>query len=130
MAQAGRVRIIVTDTTGAVIPTAQASLLGPENRPMRTEQANERGEILFGDLPLGNCRFAVFTRGSLATQQLTTIIRNADEVRLETALQLGIMGEVVTVTVEQMPLPSKLGSTLPPPSPTSKPKRWWWQIFH
>jgi len=72
MAQSGRVRIIVTDTTGAVIPTAEASLLGSENTRLRTEHANERGEIVFGDLPLGNCRFTVFTRGSFATQQLAT----------------------------------------------------------
>jgi hypothetical protein len=122
MAQSGRVRIMVTDPTGTVIPTAQASLLGSDNKPTRTEHANERGEIVFADLPLGDCRFAVTTIG-FATSQVVVTLRNGDEVKIETSLQVGLVGEFVTVQKNT----SKPNKTPTMASPTSKRK--WWQIF-
>lgn len=53
MAQTGRVRIRVTDATGASIPGAVASLLGPDNKPMRTARADAMGQIVLTDLPFG-----------------------------------------------------------------------------
>jgi hypothetical protein len=129
MAQAGRVRIRVTDPTGAVIPTAQASLLGPDDKPTRTEQANESGEIVFADLPVGDCRFAVVSIG-FATQRLTATLRNGDEVELETALQVGTVGEFVTVQkTSPQPIANGVPAPSTPPEPKS-PKRRWWKIFH
>jgi uncharacterized surface anchored protein len=96
MAQSGRVRIRVTDATGAVIPVAQASLLGRDDKPIRTAHANEVGEILFADLPLGDCRFTVNAQG-FQTQRSTTTLRNGDEVKIEVVLMIVVMGEVVPV---------------------------------
>jgi len=58
MAQSGSVRICVIDLTGAVIPSAEASLLGGDGKPIRTAYANEAGEIEFADLPMGDSRLA------------------------------------------------------------------------
>ena len=54
MAQAGRVRIRVTDASGAVITKAWASLLGADGKPIREAHANEAGEIILTDLPLAD----------------------------------------------------------------------------
>jgi len=105
MAQAGRVRIRVTDPTGAVVPTARASLLGSDDKPVRTEQVNESGEIIFTDLPLGDSRIAVVSPG-FPTRRLTVTLRNGDEVRVETSLGVGFVGEIVPIR-----------------------KRRWWQVF-
>lgn len=58
-AQAGAVVIRVTDPTGSVVPTAAASLLGANDRPVRTLTANGAGEILWNYLPLGERHFWV-----------------------------------------------------------------------
>lgn len=107
MAQAGRVRIRVTDPTGAVIPTARASLLGPNDKPIRTAGANEVGEIVFTDLPLGDARFAVVEQG-FPTRRLTALIQNGEEVKMEAALDGALVGEIV---------------------PVKKRSRWRWLIF-
>jgi hypothetical protein len=97
MAQTGRARIRVTDATGAVVPGAVASLLGPDDKPIRTARADAIGEIVFGDLPFGDCGFTVATP-VFQTQRLTATIRNGDEVKIEAVLEIGtLMGQVVMV---------------------------------
>ena len=101
MAQAGRVRIRVTDPTGAVIPDARVSLLGRDDMPARTEQTDELGEIVFADLPLGDLRIEVVKLG-FATRRLTVTLRNGEELNVDAALKVGLVGGFVTVT---MPVP-------------------------
>jgi hypothetical protein len=96
MAQTGRVRIRVTDAAGAVVPAAVASLLGTDDKPTRTAQANGVGEIVFTDLPFGDCRFAVVASG-FRKRPLTVMLRNGDEVRIEAVLEIANLGEVVMV---------------------------------
>ena len=106
MAQSGRVRIRVTDLTGAVIPDAAAALLGEGDKPVRTAYANEAGEIEFADLAMGNSRFIVQRRG-FKNLPLTVTVRNGDEMKVEAQLEVASQGVVVPV----------------------RPKRHWWQIF-
>jgi hypothetical protein len=106
MAQSGRVRIRVIDQTGAGLPTAEGSLLGPDSKPVRTVQANEKGEIVFMDLPTGDNRFAVYAMG-FRTRHLTVTIQNDHEALIGTTLEVGSVGEFVTV----------------------KRRPWWWLIF-
>jgi len=96
MAQAGRVRIRVLDSTGAVIPTAEASVLAPDNRPLRTVKADESGEVLLRDLPVGNCRFRVSAPG-FASKTLTIAVSEIEEVQVDTKLDVGLMGDVVII---------------------------------
>jgi hypothetical protein len=96
MAQSGRVRIRVTDGAGAVVPGAEVSLLGPDNQPTRTEKTNGAGEIVFQDLPVGDARFTIVEQG-FQIRRLTVTIRNGDEVKIETTLDVGLVGEFVTV---------------------------------
>jgi len=88
------------------MPTAQALLLGADDKPVRTAQANERGEIAFTDLPLGDCRFAVVALG-FQKRLLTVTLRNGEEVRVDTRLfNVGFVGTVTIVG--------------------GRRRRWWW----
>jgi hypothetical protein len=102
MAQTGRVLIRVTDASGAVIPGAVASLLGADDKVIRTARSDGLGEIVLTDLPFGDSRFTIATPG-FQTRRLTVTIRNGDEVKIETTLEIGLMGEIVTVG----PVPAK-----------------------
>lgn len=96
MAQTGRVRIRMTAPNGAVIPGAEASLLGADDKSTRTAQTDEAGEIVFADLPIGNCRLMVWAPG-FQKRLFTATIGTRDEVKIEAALEIGFVGEVVMV---------------------------------
>ncbi len=123
MAQNGRVLIRVLDVTGAPITTAEGSLLGEDAKPTRTVHANETGEIAFTDLPLGDCRFAVAAPG-FATKPLTVTIKNSDEVKVDTALALGFIGQTILVDTLVETQGEKMSATLPPPPKPAKRRRW------
>lgn len=93
MAQSGRVRIRVIDATGAVIPGAEASRLGSDEKPILSGRANEYGEIMLSDLPIGDLRFIVASPG-FKNLPLVISIRNAEEVNLDARLEVGavVMG--------------------------------------
>lgn len=86
-AQTGGLRIRVTDPTGAVVPTAAVSLLGPDDHPIRTMEATETGEIVFTDLPLGASRFSVHSPGFRICRVGATI-RDTDEQKVEARLEV------------------------------------------
>jgi hypothetical protein len=87
MAQTGRVRIRVLDPTGAVVITARASLIGADGKAVRTVQVNKVGELVLTDLPSGDSQFLVSAIG-FKDRRLTISVRNGDEVKLDTALEL------------------------------------------
>jgi len=76
LAQSGRVRIHVTDVTGAAVPQAEATLLGADGEPPRTVKANEVGEIVLTDLPIGGSRLRVQCTG-FNYLPLTVTVRNS-----------------------------------------------------
>jgi hypothetical protein len=121
MAQTGRVRIRVTDATGAVVPNAEVSLLGADEKATRTARTDAVGEAGLMDLPFGDCRFTVAASG-FQTRRLTATIRNGDEVQLGARLELGSIGEVVVVEAASVPIKG-----LPAPTevsaPSSEPNR-------
>ncbi len=111
---------------------------------MRTEAADERGEVVWMDLPLGDSHFLVNVPG-FRSRRLTVTVRDADEKQVEAVLDIGTMGTVVVIDPNQIvvhggvllePGQMPYAQTLdlhPEPAPTwpaPKPaKRRWWQIF-
>jgi len=91
MAQAGRVRIHVTDASGAVVPEAQVSLLGKDRKPQRSLKTNENGETIFTDLPKGNSQFVV-SRPGFDSLPLTVTVRTPDEISVDAKLGVSIIG--------------------------------------
>jgi len=145
MAQSGRVRVRVTDSTGAGLFGAEVSLLGPDGKPQRTETADANGDVVLTDLPIGDLELSITCRG-FNLRRLTVIVRSSDEVRVDAKLEVGFVGEIVEVYPKSvnnsgspgmMPLPSELD---PPPETvhvfhdrfntgSPRPKRRWWHIF-
>jgi hypothetical protein len=111
MAQSGRVRIRVTDPAGAVLPGAEVSLLGSNDKSTRTQRSNEEGEVIFTDLPIGDSRLLVNRQG-FRNLPLTVTVLNGEEVSVDAKLEdliwgVDIMGEVAPVVPQ-------------------RPKRHWW----
>jgi hypothetical protein len=134
-AQTGTVRIRVTDAADSVIPSANSSLLAPNEQPVRTVTANEAGEIVWTNLPLGDSHFEVTSPG-FKPRRLNVMVRNSDEQTVVAWLEVAGDGgglhivdseEEVTIKTVQAPYPQTLG--LPPASPPKPAKRRWWQIF-
>jgi len=133
MAQSGRVRIRLTDMRGELILGAEASLLGADGKPQRTEVANEAGEIILIDLPWGDSKVTVSARG-FSGRPLTVTVRNGDELKVDTQLEVGAVGGATVV--ELVPIESRPDehTTLIRGNPESatapRPKGRWWRIFH
>ena len=105
MAQPGRVRIRVTDTTGAVIiPNAEASLLRQGEQPILIGRANEDGEILLADIPFGDAQIRVTYPGFKPLILTGIRIVNTNELKLDAKLEVGFS---------------------PNTSPIKRHKRWW-----
>jgi uncharacterized surface anchored protein len=97
MAQSGRVRIRVTDVTGAVISGAQVSQVGSDRMPIQTATSDSSGEAVFANLPMGDCRFVAASPG-FVQRNLTVFISDTDEMKVETTLEISVMvGEVVMI---------------------------------
>jgi len=143
MAQSGRVRIRVTDSSGTLmIPEAEASLMGKDDKPILTAHANEAGEIVLSGLPIGDSRINVSCRG-FNNLPLIVTIRNAEELKIDAMLQLGSVGTIVNVEPvapqppheDEAPLPPSRTIAVPAPPPADTPspvspnkktrKRWW-----
>jgi len=125
MAQTGRVRIRVTDRTGSVITTAEASLLGSDGKPVRTVNANNAGEIAFMALPLGDSRLAVIAPG-FSMRPVTVTVRNGDELKIEAMLEVGTVGGAVTIepVSAELDAPAPALSTPVPAAKRAKRRRW------
>jgi len=119
MAQNGRLRIRVNDPAGGVVPGAEVSLLDAHNKPTRTMLANEFGEIAWTDLPFGESRFEVSSSG-FRMQRLTVTLRNDDEVKINTTLELGSVGGPVFVELE----PARTRPTAASEPKPAKRRRW------
>jgi hypothetical protein len=122
MAQSGRVRIRVTDATGAEVPNADVSLPGPDAHPQRKGYTNDMGEILLTDLPMGDLRVTVSKPGFQSLPLIVTV-RNADEQKVEARLQVGTVGGPAFVE----PVRQDALRDLPPGviQPKRARKRWW-----
>jgi hypothetical protein len=130
-AQTSTVRLRVTDPLGTVVPSASASLLDANGRPVNTLTANDAGEIIWTGLPLGDSHFRVSASG-FSLFPLNVTIRSALEQRIEVALEVGCIECPPADVTTYMPYSNTLDPA-PEPSPSSqepKPaKRHWWRIF-
>src|ERR1019366_4435665 len=130
MAQSGRVRIRATDASGVVRPEAKASILGQDGKPGLTTHANEQGEIVFGDLPIGNSKITVASQG-FSRRDIVVTIRNAEDVRFDvelTAAPIEILPVGPAPDLRAEPRDKDLTFPADPPaaSPSKKKRRHWW----
>ncbi len=120
-AQSNRLRIRVTDITGAAVPNAAVTIEKTEIKAT----TDGSGEAILNGLPLGDSQVSIAVPGFMTFRQTITV-RSSEEQKLEATLQVGgMMGEVVTVvkgegpeyTAGYMASPKELDL----PSPSTKP---------
>ena len=96
MAQSGRLRIRVMDERGGLIPNAEVSLLGKDQMPVLTKRANDGGEVVFTELPIGDSRVSVNVSG-FNTLLLTVTVRGVEQATVDARLRVGTTGSVQVV---------------------------------
>ena len=130
MAQTGRLRIRVTDATGAALAgMAEVSLLSNDGTATSRARTNEIGEVRFEDLPIGDIRILVTCEGFISLS-LTRTLLNTDESTLVVPLKVGaaIMGGAVSADAPFAAILSRpREETIHPPTstPPKKRRRWW-----
>src|ERR1700684_2502553 len=85
-AQTGRVRIRVIDPRGLVVPAATVSLVGVDDQPIRTMVANDTGESVWTDLPLGFSRLRV-AAPVFSPRLLTVTVTKGEDQKLDARLE-------------------------------------------
>jgi hypothetical protein len=124
-------RIRVTDLAGSVIAAAEVSLLRANDQPIRTLSADNVGEILWTDSPVGFSRFLI-SAPCFMPRQLPITLANGEERSVEVRLDIAPIEDTPAVEGSHMACSDSLDLT-PQPSPASPqpkhPKRKRWLIF-
>jgi hypothetical protein len=123
LAQNGRVRMVVTDPSGAVVANATTALLDKDDQPVRTIKTNDIGEAVWTDLPMGTLPFAVSQSG-FKTRPLTVTVQGSAELRIVVVLDVGIAVDGGMIIAEEAVTVSRGGVVVP-----VRRKRKWWRIF-
>ena len=87
----------VTDPTGAVVQDARITLTNEANGFLRTTTSNSSGFYSAPDLEVGIYRIEVQATGFKTYQQNNITLNVASVVRIDTNLQVGAVGQSVTV---------------------------------
>src|SRR5215207_477044 len=100
----GGVSGTVRDPNGAVLPGVQVTIQNAAINVSRTTTTNDEGRFAFPVLPPGTYKI-IFTQAGFATTELDNVIVEAAVPRtVEQILQLGQVGETVTVTSDAVKL--------------------------
>ena len=97
----GTIRGTVTDSSGAVVPSASVTILDTHTGTTRQTQTNSQGDYQLFGLPSGNYKVTIASRG-MATQEITGIVVNGSDVITANAiLRVSSTSENVVVTAEE-----------------------------
>ena len=102
VAASGRVRLRVTDQSGAAVTNAEVSLFGSDGKPTMTMPVDAKGEVRFTNLPLGVNRFWLTAPGFPGAVSFVCIGR-VREVRQDATLKLGNLGETIEIVPKCKP---------------------------
>ena len=105
----GRVRGIVSDTTGAVIPAANVTLRNVNTTVETVRQTNETGQYIFDFVLPGTYELKVEVEGFRTFVQQNILVQTRADITVNAAMELGAIAEVVTV--EEAPVAVSFNST-------------------
>ncbi len=102
LAQVGnsRIRGVVTDPQGGVIPHAQVVLTNEETGVKSTTLSDGQGEYVFPEVPLGRYEIRVDAKGFKTFQHADLVLTADQHLTLNVPMALGSATEIVTVTGE------------------------------
>lgn len=104
-AQTGSIGGTVTDQSGAVVPGVDLTLTEVERKLSRSTKTDAGGNYLFTSLPPGNYEIRAERAGFKTFVQSGLTLEVDQRTRLDVVLQVGAVGETVSVTAE-LPLVS------------------------
>jgi hypothetical protein len=94
----GSIQGTVTDTTGAALAAAQVKVFSTSTGLSRTVTANDHGEYVVGELPLGTYSVTVEKQGFRTTTLTEIPVSVGAPTRADVKLQTGAVEEVVEVS--------------------------------
>jgi len=93
----GSITGTVTDTTGAVVPNAQATLLNTDQGLTLEVTTNDSGEFTFSPVRIGNYSLTVSAKGFARTTQQNLTVNLSQRLQVNVQLKLGSSTETVEV---------------------------------
>jgi len=96
----GSIQGSVTDSTGAAIPGAQVTVSSPSTGLSRTVVANDRGDYVASELPLGIYSITVAKEGFRTTTLTEIPVRVGSPARADAKLAAGTVEQVVQVNAD------------------------------
>jgi hypothetical protein len=108
-AQTATVVGTVTDPSGSVVPNVTISATHVETGQVRTTKANDSGQYLFADIPLGHYNIKAEASGFGIAQQNDIVLNVGDRARIDFALKLGAATETITVEADAVRVQSEHG---------------------
>jgi len=97
----------VSDPTGAVVPNAKVTITNQENGFVRTTTTNNTGNYSAPNLPNGNYQVTVEVPGFNTYDRKDIVINVNETVRADAKLQVGNVGQTVTVETNQLQVQSE-----------------------
>jgi hypothetical protein len=94
----GSIQGTITDSTGAAVPGAQVKVFSPATGLSRAVEANDRGEYVASELPLGTYSVTVAKEGFRTTTLTQIPVSVGSPTRADCKLGAGAVQEVVEVT--------------------------------
>ena len=98
----GQISGSVTDSSGAVVSNATLQLTNAQTGQTRSTTTSSEGRFVFPELLPGTFTLVIEATGFKKLEQANLVVSAAERVSLPAlALQVGAVGETVTVTAEQ-----------------------------
>jgi hypothetical protein len=110
-AQTGSIGGTITDQSGAVVPGAALTLTEVDRKLIRTTESDASGNYLLSSLPSGRYEMKAEHAGFKTFLQSGLTLEVDQRTRLDVALQVGAVGETVSVTSE-LPLVTTESTTV------------------
>jgi hypothetical protein len=110
-AQTGTIVGTVTDSTGAVVPSASITVTNADTNFERTDTTDDRGDYTVPLLPTGTYRVEIVAAGFRTEAAENIEVTADDRIRIDFKLQIGTAGERIAVT-ETTPLVQADNSSL------------------
>jgi hypothetical protein len=93
----GSIQGTITDSSGAVVPGAQVKVFSPSTGLTRTLTANDQGEYVAAELPLGTYSVTVEKKGFRTTTLTQIPVSVGSPTRADVKLATGAVSEVIEV---------------------------------
>ena len=108
-AQTGTVVGTVTDPSGSVVTHVTVTATHVETGQVRNTRANDSGQYVFADLPIGHYNIKAESAGFGIAQQNDVVLNVGDRARIDFALKMGAATETITVEADAVRVQTDTG---------------------